>query len=899
MQGGGILKTHAICRGRAVGNGFFIVLFVSGGFMGVGSIVRAAIAAAVVFTLSPARGQSAGEVSVDEQGLCPAESVLRKFPGVTQPSVGVGSTLTKLPGAALERSQDGNQTVGAALPFNTALTVFGFSANQRKLFVRTRPGAASVPFCGWISTEKVLIPRENKFAGRYKVPQPLQMRDISESQKATENLLNVKAVVHDLSIIGEAKGIDIFQDPASGNATDKIRLFDAFLVFAELNLPSSDPKQETRYWLIGERLDNGVTTSLKGWIRQRDVVIWPSRLAVQWNEDATVSGYSTPDNLSRKTGQMTLPERIERADYLEQITRRLPVLEQAPPPEEIFNKLPPGGSLEERAAVARKMINYYKIATPGNACRKDNPADCLSARQIDLKREKVATLEKSALRMDILILIDATESMDPYFASTVHTIERLIKLTEEEGIRTLFDLRFGISLYGDYQTGEANADKVDYREIVPFFKPAPGPLGTSGAMLTLVKDPKSLVFKDVHRDKLEAPYAGVIRATKSVKWRPLKEVPLRFVVHVGDSGNRDPGLTAGETQRARYPNAPENTGAPPQSTIREQYGEKDVAGILRDASVIYIPVVIENGSVQNPAPTMWNQIFRDQADKIISLLGVNAPIKKTLTAHSLQLSNEIEKLVAETILTILEKVAVGIDYQKCGTNSKSEKCENLKQKYEVEIKKPEIVQLVNRVASVAAGLTGDEINNIYSRDQSIVTMYSPAQSVEGKEMFTHWVALEQNEFKQLRELLTKLCTSMSKQDSKSPVLSALQAFSQMYSNEDFRDLTVREILGKRLGIPNLERTDFSGRTSDEIDDAYRAWQNGEKTTWDNWHTRVCRATTFTQLMEDDKKIDPALIKCNLDDNTCEAPEAAQRKFRWNVRVSQDVPTYYVPLDVLP
>jgi len=140
---------------------------------------------------------------------------------------------------------------------------------------------------------------------------------------------------------------------------------------------------------------------------------------------------------------------------------------------------------------------------------------------------------------------------------------------------------------------------------------------------------------------------------------------------------------------------------------------------------------------------------------------------------------------------------------------------------------------------------------------------------------------------------------MSKQDSKSPVLSALQSFSQMYSSEDFRDLTVREILGKRMGIPNLERTDFSGRTSDEIDDAYRAWQNGEKTTWDKWHFRVCRAETFTELMEDDKKIDPALIKCNLDNNTCDAPEASQKKFRWNVQVSQDAPIYYVPLDILP
>jgi hypothetical protein len=867
--------------------------------MGAGLNFRAGIAVAFVLALTPARGQSAGEVKVDEGGVCPTENVLRKFPGVTQPSVGIGSTLTKLPGAALERSQDGNQPVGVVLPFNTRLTVFGFSTNQRKLFVRNNPSAGTASSCGWVSTDKVLIPRENRFKDRFKKPQPLQMRDISDAQKATENLLNVKAVVHDLSITGEAKGgIDIFEDPASGTATDKIRLFDAFLVFAELNLPSSDPKQETRYWLIGEQVSNGSTTSLKGWIRQRDVVIWPSRLAVQWNEDATVSGYSTPDNLSRKTGQMTLPERIERADYLEQITRRLPVLEQAPAPEEIFDKLPVGGSLEERAAVARKMISYYKIATPGNACRKDNPADCMSARQIDLQREKVASAEKAAFRMDILILIDATESMDPYFASTVRTIERLIKFTEDDAIRKAFDLRFGISLYGDYQTGEASADKVDYREIVPFFKPLPGSLGTSESMLTLMKNPKSLVYKDVHKDKLEAPYAGVIRATKSVKWRPLTEVPLRFIVHIGDAGNRDPGQTAGETQRARYPSAPENTGSPPQSTIREQYGEKDVASVLRDASVIYIPLVIENGSVQNPAPTMWNQIFRDQADKIISLLGVNAPIKKTLTAHSVQLTGEIEKLVTETILTILETVGRGIEYQRCGSNSKSDKCNNLK-KNEAEIKKPEIVQLVNRVASVAAGLTSDEINNIYSRDQSIVTMYSPAQSVEGKEMFTHWVALEQNEFKLLRELLKMLCGNMSTQDSKNPVMRALREFSEMYSNEDFTDLSVREILGKRLGIPNLERTDFSGRTRDEIDDAYRAWQNGERATWDNWHTRACRAMTFTQLMEDDKKIDPAAIKCNLTNNTCEAPEAAQKKFRWNVQVSQDVPTYYVPLDILP
>ena len=107
-------------------------------------------------------------------------------------------------------------------------------------------------------------------------------------------------------------------------------------------------------------------------------------------------------------------------------------------------------------------------------------------------------------------------------------------------------------------------------------------------------------------------------------------------------------------------------------------------------------------------------------------------------------------------------------------------------------------------------------------------------------------------------------------------MRALREFSEMYSSEDFTDLTVREILGKRLGIPNLERTDFSGRTRNEIDDAYRAWQSGDRKTWGNWHYRACKARTLTQL-----------IKCNLTDNFCDAPDRAQKKFRWSVQVSQD------------
>jgi hypothetical protein len=844
-------------------------------------------------------GQSSS-VAVDEYGSCPVEGVLRSFPKVTQPSAGIGVILTKLPGATLERDVSGNQTIGTGLLFNTQLIVYGLSGDQKKVFVRTIPKPGASATCGWISSEKVLLPREKTFQDRYKSPQPLQMRDISRTQQISQNLLNVKAVVHDLSISGDSKGgIDIFEDPSTGHSTEKIRLFDAFLVFDQLALPATDSKEETRYWLIGEQVGSANKTLLKGWIRQRDVVIWPSRLAVQWNEEATVSGYPTPDSLDKKVGQITLPERLELVDYPEQITRRLPVLEQFPSPESVFEALPPGESMEDRKKIANSMVRYYKIATPGRACLKEKEDDCISARQVDVQREKIANAESSILRMDILILIDATESMDPYLAAAVHTIEHLVHETESDQIRQRYDLRFAISLYGDYPSNEADYTKVDFLEIVQFFRPTPGLLGTKGAMATLVNNPKSLILKDMQKDKLEAPFAAVIRAAKTANWRPLKEVPLRFIVHIGDSGSRDPGKTSAETQQGRYPNAIENKSSPPQSTLRERYGEEAVAKALRDASVIYIPLGIEDGTFSKPAPNMWNKIFRDQTDKIIALLSTDAPIKNTMVTHIEQgHSDAIERQVGEAVLRILGAVEARIAYEKCDKGSKSDKCVALQS--EEKIKTPEVVKLVDRVTSVAAGLSSAEINNIYSREQSIVTMYSPARSIEGKEMFTHWVALDNKEFGLLADLLDALCQNMSDQDSKNPVMKALRDFSEMYSNEDFSDLTVREILGKRLGIPNLERTDFSGRTRDEIDDAYRAWQLGEnRKTWDTWHLRACKAAKFTQLMRDDKKIDSDKIKCDLTSNSCDAPEEAQRVFRWKVQVSQDAPTYYVPLDVLP
>ena len=875
-------------------------------------IIRHAMASMIIVVLGSASLNSQGlspaaGIRVDDAGTCPPDNQLRQFPTVTQPAVGVGSSVVKFGVSPwYQGGEEGSESISESPTFNQQVIVYGYNFDQTKVFVRLKPSkdfpVSLSPRCGWISVQKILIPRDKIFQRRNKQPQPLQMRDISESEKERRNFLDVKAVVHDLSLTGEVRGIDVYWDPEEqATAITKIQLFDTYLVYDQLQVPAKRPGDETRYWLIGKQSEDG-RTDLAGWVRQRDVVIWPSRLAVQWNEDATVSAYATPENLSRGSNPIAPPQRIERVDFSDQITRRLPVLDQAPPPELVVDKVPVGEPLEVRRATAIDAVQYYKIASPGKACRRDNPADCWSARDTDKAREKLVTMQKAALRLDILILIDATESMEPYFLSTVAAIRHFVeKAAAAEPTKLELDIRFGISLYGDYRSEQASVDNIDYREIVPFFRPSPNTLGASGSLSILTQEPKSLIFRDVHKDKLEAPFAAIIRASERSKWRPKSEVPLRFVVHIADDGNRDRGRTSAETAWAHFPD--EVRGAP-QSTIREVYGEEDVVKALEKSGVIYVPVAVLGGTQQQAktVPT-WNRLFQQQANRILSKMKAS-PIRQVEVTYSEESIETLEDRVGKTVVALMSVLLAATDVadilesQTCAPDSKTPRCLELAQKHRDS--GPGIIQLVDRVASETAGLSAKEMMNIYSRDQSIVTLYAPAKSKDGRETFTHWVVLEERDFKALRRLLTSICEVMGSQDAKNPVVKATRQFLEMYGHEDFEDLTISEIMGKRLGIPNLERTDFSSRTRDEIDDAYRAWQTGaQRETWEDWHRRVCKAMMFTELMEDEKKVNPDKITCDLKTNKCSVPDRERRNFKWKVQVSLHSPVYYVPLDILP
>jgi hypothetical protein len=70
------------------------------------------------------------------------------LPGVPRASIGIGQTITKLPGAALESVQDGGESTGVVLRFNSAVMVFGIGpgAAHREALVVSNSAYESVPF---------------------------------------------------------------------------------------------------------------------------------------------------------------------------------------------------------------------------------------------------------------------------------------------------------------------------------------------------------------------------------------------------------------------------------------------------------------------------------------------------------------------------------------------------------------------------------------------------------------------------------------------------------------------------------------------------------------------------------------------------------------------------------
>ena len=134
-----------------------------------------------------------------------------------------------------------------------------------------------------------------------------------------------------------------------------------------------------------------------------------------------------------------------------------------------------------------------------------------------LKR-KLNSLREKANNVDIMFVVDATQSMKKYFTSIATSIENIILSNEIEGIK----YRFGLSVYRDYPDGNDRMFEIE-------------PLTSD--VQKIIKIAKSTICDSKDTDAPEAVYQGII---KGINEAGFNKKHSNIVVLIGDAANHDP-----------------------------------------------------------------------------------------------------------------------------------------------------------------------------------------------------------------------------------------------------------------------------------------------------------------------------------------------------------------------
>ncbi len=141
---------------------------------------------------------------------------------------------------------------------------------------------------------------------------------------------------------------------------------------------------------------------------------------------------------------------------------------------------------------------------------------------------KLQTVKAKLANVNVLFVVDATQSMKNYFLPIAKSIGEIIRNNQDKGSTT--NLRFGLAIYRDYADGE------DAYRIIPLTSNHQSIANAVLAIKPFSND----------TDLPEAQYNGLVRGIKEAGFDATHS---NIVVLVGDAGNHQPdpkGRTVGE-----------------------------------------------------------------------------------------------------------------------------------------------------------------------------------------------------------------------------------------------------------------------------------------------------------------------------------------------------------------
>lgn len=460
---------------------------------------------------------------------------------------------------------------------------------------------------------------------------------------------------------------------------------------------------------------------------------------------------------------------------------------------------------------------------------------------------------------DIVFVIDATKSMQEYFALVADAVDTV---ASERASTTM---RFGAAVYGDFVDPRKREldDGMQLRwsvELTELF---------GGDEFDLLPD-EELFLGDSVGDKPEAAFAALYQAIETADWR-RDDVGLRFIIHLADHGDR---TLADEALIQR----------------------------MKDEKIFYIPIAVRGEFIPE-----FNTAFLKQTADLVGRLKVGdaqfavPPVKAyedgVAQSRDVAATSILKALRGATELQDIVTKEVTAELIGRGGNSVANS-----NRYP-----PGFA----RLATAARQLYGIDTQNV-SDSIEMRTLAAPGfVAVPPDGISPDWdfqVALEPRDLGLLIRDFDILCKSMADSNAQDDLSNALRSMIEVLTGDVVSTDNERfyAYFDSREQIPLVTRT-ILGDGIIDLGEDMKSFAGAEKDRVERYRRETCRTSTLLRLMDADRilvrpyETDADGKKGDLiwDDATKTYSDRNSREFTWTVIGLFDVRTIYLPLSYLP
>lgn len=751
--------------------------------------------------------------------------------------------------------------------------------------------------CGWLNARDleqnatplllIQIPGFDREVDRLKLPNKLHARVV------VKNRLDQQT--------GYSLRVPLFIEPFEGTEPPESQWRNSlgyFEVLSVFEVRHASGRRCARFFEDGCFLRIGSTTSVRnaqatrthGWVLGKDVEIWPSALAIYYglgkqnikiHKTEPSARIGTPFNdASARLDVLALQPEGRYQEPKDINIMRYPVIRGTP-----FISRQRAARSQSESASSESASYVYEVVFSGQACIQGQ-SGCIPEPQVKDEVARLGKAVKAIGNIDVLFVVDATESMGPYVRSVVAAIRQRVS---QLAARNEMALRYSAVLYGDYN--ETKDGGLDFFAL---------PFSAANDLTGLDKLQTLGTYVDIHEDKPEAPFAALERAATNANWSV--EAAQRLIIWIGDHGNREPG--AYRTAKGKYSLTEERTAQTVIAAIEkidERMRANAAASGGTGTKTRFVSIQVQGGGRGSQDDHFTK--FRKDADAIG--LGLGERVFKTIPAPgNMKQEQEVEALtrkIADQIQLNIEAArvvgeavrgALGGDISRLQPDSNVPAALLAKDLLSQMGFPPErLVEMGRRIQLVRNGF----VYQSGSRDPD----------------YRYWLGLRQPEFNDIRVRARSLCENLRYSDRvgyvEESILALVKAvtFSDMQPGE-----SVKDFYSRVFSVPAERISTMLEGTPEEFVRRWRGYRQAGQPSEGGQSvqriqqqilTQVCRSAHLLEFVGSGQSVDNPDRDIQYTGNqTSIAPTATVKKFDWRWH-SPDARSqwYLIPMEFLP